>query len=201
MASALEVARFLIRLAAPRDDEDADCLCHMRMQKLLYYVQGWHLAACGTPLFEGRIEAWKHGPVVREIYPVFRDFGYQALPPKEGEDSPNLSLKEKEFVRSIWEEYKKYSATALREMTHQEGPWLAARGNAGPEERCDAEITHGSMRAFFLPLLDDWLSRCDPRINKALWARSRQDIESGRAHTTREIRGGIRSHRAGLDSQ
>jgi uncharacterized phage-associated protein len=198
MAVPLDVARYLIYLAAPSDDEDVDALCHLRLQKLLYYVQGWHLAARGKPLFEGRIEAWQHGPVVREIYPIFRILGYQNIPPREGADS-GLSQLEKAFVQSVWNEYKKYSATALSEMTHKEQPWRTARGAATPTERCETEITHESMRTFFLPKLDEWLSQ-EPRIDKAMWARSREAIESGKAHTTREIRGGIHSRGAGSDS-
>jgi uncharacterized phage-associated protein len=198
MASSLDVARFLIYLATPNDGEDTDGLCHLRMQKLLYYVQGWHLAACGKPLFDGRIEAWTHGPVVREVYPCFKVLGGQLIPPREGADSKTLSPREKAFIRSVWDEYKQYSATALRAMTHQEDPWLTARGNCGPDDRSEAEITHQAMRAYFLPKLDDWLKRSDPRIDTAAWAKSRADIEAGRAQTTREIRRGIRGPSAGV---
>src|SRR5438034_3936214 len=131
MVSSLDVARYLIHLAAPSEDEDVDCLCHLRLQKLLYYTQGWHLAAYGTPLFGGRIEAWTNGPVVKEVYPLFRDYTYHSIPPKEGDDSPSLPAKVKTFVRTIWEEYKQYSASALRQMTHNEAPWRDARGNLG----------------------------------------------------------------------
>ena len=40
----------------------------MKLQKLLYYCQGWHLAWEGVPLFEEPIEAWANGPVVPSIY-------------------------------------------------------------------------------------------------------------------------------------
>ena len=33
----------------------------MKLQKALYYCQGWHLAWDGVPLFEERIEAWASG--------------------------------------------------------------------------------------------------------------------------------------------
>jgi uncharacterized phage-associated protein len=35
----------------------------MRLQKLLYYVQAWHLAVTDEPLFPEQIKAWKDGPV------------------------------------------------------------------------------------------------------------------------------------------
>jgi uncharacterized phage-associated protein len=199
MASPIDVARYLIHLAAPSDDEDVDCLCHLRLQKLLYYVQGWHLAAYGKPLFAGRIEAWTHGPVVRELYPVFAGHGYQGIPPEEGAEAPSLSSKDKDFIRSIWEEYKQYSATALRTMTHKEGPWLEARGSRAPDERCDAEITHQSLLAFFRPLLEIRLCQSDPRIDKAMWEKSRQAMESGKGQTTQEVRRELHRRRSAAD--
>ena len=113
MVSSLDVARYLIHLAAPSEDEDMDRLCHLRLQKLLYYVQAWHLAARNKPLFGERIEAWTNGPVVKDVYPAFSNYGGQSIPPKEGADLTSLSEQDKAFVRSVWEEYKRYSATAL----------------------------------------------------------------------------------------
>ena len=40
----------------------------LRLQKLLYYCQGWSLALLGRPLFRQPIEAWMNGPVVKDVY-------------------------------------------------------------------------------------------------------------------------------------
>ena len=196
MASSLDVAQYLIHLAAPCEDEDVDCLSHLRLQKLLYYVQGWHLAAYGKPLFSGRIEAWKHGPVVKELWPSFADFRYAAIPPSKGAEPPALAAKEKEFIRNVWEEYKQYSATALRTMTHQEAPWQEARAGLSPDVRCDNEITHASMRAFFSAKLEERLCKTDSRIDKSMLEKSRKAIESGQAQTTQDIRHDLHRRRA-----
>lgn len=199
MASSLDVAKYLIHLAAPSEDEDVDCLCHLRLQKLLYYAQAWHLAAYNKPLFAGRIEAWKHGPVVRELYALFAEYGFAAIPPSVGADPPALTAREKEFVRAVWDEYKQYSATALRMMTHQEAPWREARGGLRPDVRCDHEITHPSMRAFFSPKYEERLRQMDPRIDKSMWEKSRKAIESGQVQETRDIRHELHRRRAGSD--
>jgi uncharacterized phage-associated protein len=60
-ANALHVARYLVKLAA--GESEPEHLTHMRLQKLLYYVQGWSLAATGERFFDGEIQAWTHGPV------------------------------------------------------------------------------------------------------------------------------------------
>src|SRR6478735_8493369 len=68
---ALDVARWFVAWAA---EEDAD-LSNLKLQKLLYYAQGWHLALRGEPLFREDLQAWSHGPVVPSVYRAFRDFG------------------------------------------------------------------------------------------------------------------------------
>ena len=45
----------------------------MKLQKLLYFAQGHHLADFGELLFREDIEAWKYGPVVRVVYEADRD--------------------------------------------------------------------------------------------------------------------------------
>jgi uncharacterized phage-associated protein len=199
MVSALDVARYLIHLASPEETEDADCLSPLRLQKLLYYAQGWHLAAYGTPLFTGRIEAWTYGPVVREVYQNFRDYRCQGIPPNQGWEPDNLSARQKAFIRSVWEEYKRYSVTALIDMTHSEAPWRTARGPLGPSEGSDAEITPESLRSFFEPLLKEKLVKADPRINLSIWQKSAEAIAAGKTQTLEDIRGALRRGSAGTD--
>lgn len=184
MATALDVARYLIHLASPSDDEDVDSLTHLRLQKLLYYVQGWHLGANHKPIFSGRIEAWTNGPVVREVYPEFADLRYQAIPPDRGEDSPALEAREKPFIRTVWDQYKKYSATALRDMTHNESPWLIARGNLPPCEKSSEEITHKAMRAYFGPQV---ASRLPKGVDLAQLIRAEEDINAGKFVTQQHM--------------
>ena len=54
MANAHEVARYIIRFF----QEAGDPVTNLKLQKLLYYVQGWHLALKGQPAFPERLEAW-----------------------------------------------------------------------------------------------------------------------------------------------
>lgn len=40
----------------------------MKLQKLVYYCQAWHLVWEGEPMFREEIQAWASGPVVPELY-------------------------------------------------------------------------------------------------------------------------------------
>ena len=147
MPDAIDVARYLVHLAA--SEPEPDYLSHMRLQKLLYYTQGWSLALRDRPMFSERIEAWAHGPVVRDVYPHFADFGDTPILPESVALPQSLSAEDRSFIDSVWEAYKVYSTISLRRMTHKEAPWRNARGTCGPAERCTTEITQDAMRRFF----------------------------------------------------
>lgn len=153
MAAALEVAKRFLWLSA--QESEPDYLSHLRLQKLLYYAQGWSLVNRNVALFGDRIEAWAHGPVVPSVFPVFADYKFQNIAPdhflcNEDEiDAGDLTDDEGTFVEAVWGAYRKYSATSLREMTHREPPWVNARGSCGPADRCSAEITQQAMKDYF----------------------------------------------------
>lgn len=180
MAAAMDVARQFVWLAW--NGEEPEGLTHMRLQKLLYYAQGWHLAAFGRPLFSGRIEAWKHGPVVKELYPRFADYGARFISPDDAGD-PQLPEQERAFVESVWDEYKRHSAAGLREMTHREPPWLEARGGLADDERCEREITAASMQTFFAGQLGD---RLVPGLSVEDSYKAVEEVRRGPRHSHQE---------------
>lgn len=148
MATALEVARHIIHRAASADEPEF--LSNLRLQKLLYYVQMHSLAQRDRAMFEQPIEAWKRGPVVEEIYDTFKAYGYNDIPVENVPTPSELTDEEKEFINSVWDRYKVFSAKGLSDMTHREKPWLKARGRLGPEDTCDNVISHASMKEFML---------------------------------------------------
>lgn len=57
-----------------------------------------------------------------------------------------------ETLNSIWEAYGIYEAKYLEDLTHQEEPWIAARKNCCPGEKCNNIITLESMQQFYSSL-------------------------------------------------
>jgi uncharacterized phage-associated protein len=148
MAHATEVARYLAYIAA--NEEEPDYLTNLRLQKLLYYVQVWSLVMRGKPMFPEKIQAWVHGPVVKQVYREFASKGNLPIMPEDlGELRFNISSQDRKFVASVWDSYKGYSASKLREMTHQEDPWKNARKGYGPADKCEKEITRAAIMEYF----------------------------------------------------
>jgi uncharacterized phage-associated protein len=59
--SAFDIAQYFLWKA---QESNQELLSNMKLQKLVYYAQGLHLALNDAPLFKGKIEAWTYGPVV-----------------------------------------------------------------------------------------------------------------------------------------
>ena len=138
------------RLTKGTDDRSLNPL---KLQKLLYYVQSWHLAFEKTPFFEGKFNAWVHGPVNRDIYDRFRDkmlfFPLDSDNIKDINSIDTISSKDKLYIDSILESYAIFSGVQLEDMTHNEEPWIQARKGYKPNERCDVVIDEKLMGDYY----------------------------------------------------
>ncbi len=123
-------------------DRDGIGISPMKLQKLLYYAHGWHLALTNEPLLGDRVEAWRYGPVVAEVYHMFKGFGnspirgVRAKRPVYAENRlgfetpeiPQEANEARKVVDRVWDVYKTLSAAQLSNMTHGEGtPWSGAK--------------------------------------------------------------------------
>ncbi|MFJ5691830.1 Panacea domain-containing protein [Providencia stuartii] len=105
------------------DDESGDTISNLKLQKLVYYAQGFSLVLLGRPLFAEKIEAWMHGPVIPELYRKYKDYKNCALPQPESINWDNYAEDEIELLDDVWNVYGQFSAWKLRNMTHEESPW------------------------------------------------------------------------------
>ncbi|MGH3864257.1 type II toxin-antitoxin system antitoxin SocA domain-containing protein [Actinokineospora sp.] len=125
----------------------------MRLQKLLYYVQGWHLAMTGEPIFPDRIEAWRAGPVVPEVYK--RHEGKREVAKWDEGDPDRLDDDRRETVRWVVARYAGFDRHQLSSMTHDEEPWRKARAGLPEEAPSSAPLSEQVMTAYFRRLTCD----------------------------------------------
>lgn len=126
--AAADVANCFI-CRANADAEFGDNITNLKLQKLVYYAQGFHLAWHGTPLFLDPIEAWAHGPVVRQLYFQYQAFGANPIPTPEGFDPGSIDEQTRELLEEVYGVYGQYSAWGLRNLTHEEPPWKDTPAN------------------------------------------------------------------------
>jgi len=145
-----DIADFFIALA----DESGDAMTNLKVQKLVYYAQAWHLALKNSPLFEEDFQAWVHGPVLPNLYFKFREKGIHGSAPIPVENSLDVVIEklDAETVKFLFEvanEYMVFTGYALEEMTHQEDPWRIARGEVAADERSEEIISKESIQKFY----------------------------------------------------
>jgi len=150
MPSVQAVADFLLRCGIDADSpEQSDLLSPLRLQKLLYYAQGYALAVTGRPLFDEPIRAWRCGPVVESIYHAHKHIGAQGIAPDPMPPGDPLDRREQDIAWMAWKEYGQYSASRLQAMTRSEPAWLEARGTMPPGEKGNAELSPETLACFF----------------------------------------------------
>ncbi len=114
-----------------KTEEDAgDTISNLKLQKLVYYAQGFALAILGHALFEEKIEAWQHGPVVPELYQKYKSYGAGGIPMPEHVDYSKFSKEVQKLLDDVYYVYGQFSAWKLRNMTHEETPWKTTANNA-----------------------------------------------------------------------
>jgi len=124
-------------------------MCNLKLQKLAYYCQGYHLAVHGSPLFNAPICAWTHGPVITSLYHEYKVHGDGNITVPSGLDYVSqLSESALEIVDFVIMKFGQVGAWILRNKTHQESPWLS-HYDAVIQSADKQEITHQELIGFF----------------------------------------------------
>lgn len=140
--SAFAVANAFIERASERGIKD---LSPMKLQKLMYFAQAWHLKISGDPLLDDHFARWQHGPVIPAIYHEFKAFGYRPITRKAttlvmqalglgGDNVPTIPANDENawsLVDAILTRYGQYDAGTLSNMTHLNGSAWAMSGSDG----------------------------------------------------------------------
>ncbi|WP_288446154.1 type II toxin-antitoxin system antitoxin SocA domain-containing protein [uncultured Chryseobacterium sp.] len=122
MYTSLDIANEFMKLAK----QEGYPIQPMKLLKLTYIAHGWYLGFNGKPLISDTVQAWKYGPVIPILYGIIKRFGSGNVDPMTIElyKEKELSKTDAEFVKLIWNNYKKYSGLELSSKTHMPNtPW------------------------------------------------------------------------------
>lgn len=110
----------------------------MQVLKLAYIGHGFSLAINEKPLFHDRIEAWKYGPVIPNLYRIISKYKGDPIPRMYICNSPvgsavaterkrhlgDMLDENKKVLDDVLDGYGKYDGLELSDITHAKGsPW------------------------------------------------------------------------------
>lgn len=121
MVKVQDVAKYFLKIQDPEDT-----ITNMKLQKLLYLAQGFHLAIYGKRLFKSDIKAWDHGPVVPTIYHEYKKYYKDPIPVDASFDASMIDRKVQGLLDEVYNVFGIYSAYELRNLTHQDSAWKKA---------------------------------------------------------------------------
>lgn len=122
MYNCFDIANYFVELAK----KDGQVIGPMKLLKLTYIAHGYYLAFTDKPLFDNKIEAWKYGPVIPDLYHIIKRTKFSDSENNLLEMYSNNTIKSEDdkFLKAVWGAYKNLSGVQLSSLTHKEGtPW------------------------------------------------------------------------------
>lgn len=149
MVDSIELSKYILA--------SAGSALHLKLQKLVYYVEAYHQAYFDQALIEDEFEAWLHGPVSRRLWNHYKQIANIYDPimcdvePEKAIDAFRGKVTEDqlELIDDVLKEYGHESAYALECLTHSEEPWIRARKGYAPDDRCEEVIDKNIMKEFY----------------------------------------------------
>jgi uncharacterized phage-associated protein len=134
-------------------------MTHLKLQKLVYYAEAWHLTILGASLIDDEFEAWMHGPVTRKVWDYFKDFQFtvynqisvkpEEVPEAVARVESQMAPEQIELIADVLSEYGNKSSYYLECLTHSEDPWAKARMGLAPEVRSKCVISREAIREYY----------------------------------------------------
>ncbi|WP_251353280.1 Panacea domain-containing protein [Hominisplanchenecus murintestinalis] len=143
MVSALSVGNTILKRAM----SDGIDITPMKLQKLIYIVYKEYYKRTGRSLFPERFEVWRYGPVLRDVYDTYKNYGANVIRNLAKEADGNIYVVNedssaifKDVMDYTWRKYGGYDGIRLSEMTHkQDTAWYKA-AKAGQAFLTDEDI-------------------------------------------------------------
>ena len=119
---------------------------HLQIMKLLFFAHVLRLAAYGRPLSRRPAEAWKFGPVFRDLYHALKGYGRNKISspiPGYGISTSGCELdaQQRQVLDQTYDDFGKVDGVSLSHMTHwPDNPWSKARQRGDGSLLSDSEI-------------------------------------------------------------
>lgn len=130
-----------------------ESMTNKKLQKMCYYAQAWYAALYDNILFDERVEAWVHGPVIPKLYKKYKSYGWDLIPKFNNEI--DFCEEVLELLESVYATYCDLTGYELELLTHSEAPWINARKGLSRFTPSNNLISHKDMHDFYLKVYED----------------------------------------------
>lgn len=131
-----------------------ESMSNKKLQKMCYYAYCWCIVLLNDMedsiddiICKDGFEAWIHGPVCRELYYTYKNYGWDNIPMYHGQVS--LPQQVLGVLQEVWETYGGFTADQLERLTHSEEPWIKARKNSGVNEVSTNKISIDTIYNYY----------------------------------------------------
>lgn len=123
-----KVANFII----DEFDPEKYGITNLKLNKIVYFCNGWYLARTKKKLIRNKFEAWKYGPVIRTLYSELKIYGETNIKNKisfldyvDGAKKyvgyEDICDKDRVLIKSVVAYYVSMRAPKLVELSHASG--------------------------------------------------------------------------------
>lgn len=147
--TAAAVADYILAYAAER----GVAVTHLKLQKLLYFCYGCHLARTQEELFAEPLEAWPKGPVQPDQWRRFASFRAAPISVVEGAIAMAEGVR-RDVIDETLDNYLRLDQWLLVQLSHGTA-WAAARGDLDPQGRCNNRLDRALVAAEFEDMLKE----------------------------------------------
>lgn len=145
------IADFFIALS----NETGSLISNLKLQKLVYYADAWHLANYNEPLIKEDFQAWVHGPAIPSLYGEYKNFSWQPIVRNDLKSGSLAGIKEQlnpktvELLEQVCDSYFGLTAYELERLTHNEDPWRKTREGLADDEISERVISKDLIKDYY----------------------------------------------------
>lgn len=121
-----------------------------KVEFMVYFAHGWHMAIDGRGLFSEKVKAWKHGPTIESVHKFYKNV-------KDIRDLLDVSAVEtiteddRSFLEGIWLYYSHLNEVEMQSLCLDEGtPWHTIYEKSSKELVLDDKIIEQHYRLLHL---------------------------------------------------
>ena len=152
MYSVFDIAAYFIK----KSIAERRPLTPIQIMKLCYFAHGYKLAIDKKPLVDETLQAWKYGPVFKDLYHALKIYGNKQINriPSlfEGEEE-DISEGDSEILDAVYESLSDMDGMSISDLTHEkESPWFEVWEKQGKNSKY-APIDNESIKNYFEKIL------------------------------------------------